>query len=77
MLRWMFWPKREEVAGDWSKSHSEGGEKIMDDRMGKHVTLMWEVINSLVNFSEKMQGSDHVEEVGVDRRKICEFTLRK
>jgi hypothetical protein len=78
VLRRIFGPKREEVAGGWRRLHSKEFHNLHNSkniireiesrRMGGvgHVACMGEMSNTF--WLENLKGRDHSEDLGVDGR---------
>jgi hypothetical protein len=72
VLRRIFGPKREEVAGGWRRLHNEELHQILlggSNQGGCNGRVMWhawEMRNVSMFLSEDMEGRDHSEDDGVD-----------
>jgi hypothetical protein len=87
MLRRIFGPKREEVAGDWRRLHNEELHNLYIPRniirMIKSTKIRWvgrvarmgEMRTIL--YLEKLKGRDHSKYLGLDRRIILKLILGK
>jgi hypothetical protein len=88
VLRRIFGPKREEVAGGWRRLHNEEFHTLYFSpnivtvinsrrmRWEGHVAQMGEVRN-LYLFFENPNGKDNLEDLGVNERKILEWTFEQ
>jgi len=87
VLRRIFGPKREEVAGGWRRPHNEelcnlyaspNFIRVIKSRRMRtgHVACMEEMINIYITFwLENLKGRDHLEDLGVDGNVILEWIL--
>jgi hypothetical protein len=88
VLRRIFGPKREEVAGDWRRLHNEELHnlyasqnfiKVMKARSitwAEHVAHTGE-INAYKILVQKLKGRDHLEDLGIGGKIILEWILGK
>jgi hypothetical protein len=89
VLRRIFGPKREEVAGGWRRLHNEelhnlyaasSITKMMKSRrirMAGHVARVGDMRNIYKFWSENLKGKDQTEDLDVDGRIILEWYLGK
>ena len=88
VLRRIFWPKRDEVRGEWRELHNEERNDmhsppniigIIKSRMrwAKHVASKGKRGGAYRILVGSLRERDHLEESGVDGRKILRLILRK
>jgi hypothetical protein len=84
VLRRIFGPKREQVAGSWKRLHNEELRNLYDSpyiirvikprkmKVTGHVARMGEMINSYIFFIRKSEGKRPSEDLGIDGKVILE-----
>jgi hypothetical protein len=91
VLRKLFELKRENAKGDLRKFHTEKlhdlysapdmiqAVRIKDNEMGSHVerTCMCEKKNACRALVENLKGRDYLENLGVDKKIIVKYILKK
>ena len=88
LLRRIFWPKRDEVTGEWRKLHNELNDlysspsivwviKLRRIRWAGHVAHMGERRGIYRVFMGKPEERDHLGDPGVDERIILRWIIRK
>jgi hypothetical protein len=84
IMRRIFGLKREEVAGGWKRLHngelhnsyaSPNITRVIKSRRMRwvgHVTCMGEIRNAQKVFTGKLEGRDHTEDIGIDRKLLLQ-----
>jgi hypothetical protein len=89
MLRRIFGPKREEVAGGWRRLHNEELHNLYASpniitvikskrmRWARCIACMEEMIMHTIFWLENLMGRNHSEDPGIDGKIILEWILGK